>query len=917
MIQNPITFVISNNGTILDAQRGTIRALSNYASKIYVVAPFESVSLRVNYLIYDIKREVIGQYLAPTSLKGKDVLSPNDTQFQVAREWQVWEASISQRALHRIAKYRAGRVGVSFQVNTIGIPSQIVLNTGYKGIITETTQLDDPQDYEGNVGDYYVVDRYNIGTEFVTGLLTKGDYVYFTGTQWLKGQNIKQVAMTTTTDLAVDPSLLAELPEDISEDAELQDLIDELIGDVADLTTLVGDHIDDLNDPHDTQANQVETTGFGAVTSNVQDDLDALDTRIDDIEAGDTDITYDPTTDDIVDATTVAGAIGQLDSALYTHITDLDNPHDVNASQVDVTHQNETVSVQTAINDLQADKVEKNPSQYTNLLIESDQVYVKVGGDEKLITLTNLRSSIIDDVVAFGYVVFTSKDPFGQPMLFNSPQTNKIYLYNPSDSNVANDQYEEWIWVADDNTFELIGTTQIELDDYYDKDETDQLIQVAKQIQYYPNTRNTSGSLIPKGAVVQFAGSQGDYIEIKQAVSGTGDDTIGADPELLMGLAESDIANNAFGNVVWFGNIFNVSTGSFTTGQKLWFDTTTGGLRGTEPDTNKILVAVVEKASGGTSGILLVRPKWVSRDIAEVDGLTDALAGKSAVGHTHPISDVVNLQTELDTVGQLVDDNTSLGLGALEGLDGGRFNTAFGWASLASNTTGDRNSALGLNSGRYIADGSTLNQTGSNSVFVGSSTKALANGQTNQIVIGHNATGIGSNTVTLGNDSIVTTALKGNVGINETIPSGQLQIKSSAVDKVPLIVDTITSNLADLQLWRVNNVLRARVENDGSFRMLEARNLSSLNNSTVRFDATGTVISRNVADANDALTVNLANASSTGLILDAQAAGTTVASIAKNGTVTAPSVVATSTVKIGAWTLSQNGTSGSLDFVVV
>jgi hypothetical protein len=33
--------------------------------------------------------------------------------------------------------------------------------------------------------------------------------------------------------------------------------------------------------------------------------------------------------------------------------------------------------------------------------------------------------------------------------------------------------------------------------------------------------------------------------------------------------------------------------------------------------------------------------------------------------------------------------------------------------------------------------------------------------------------------------------------------------------------------------------------------------------------------------------------------------------------VTTPSVVATNTVKIGSWTLSQNGTSGSLDFVVV
>jgi hypothetical protein len=56
-------------------------------------------------------------------------------------------------------------------------------------------------------------------------------------------------------------------------------------------------------------------------------------------------------------------------------------------------------------------------------------------------------------------------------------------------------------------------------------------------------------------------------------------------------------------------------------------------------------------------------------------------------------------------------------------------------------------------------------------LFIGRNTRALANNQTNQIVIGDSAIGLGSNTVVVGNDSIVTTALKGNVGIGTTNPT--------------------------------------------------------------------------------------------------------------------------------------------------
>lgn len=55
---------------------------------------------------------------------------------------------------------------------------------------------------------------------------------------------------------------------------------------------------------------------------------------------------------------------------------------------------------------------------------------------------------------------------------------------------------------------------------------------------------------------------------------------------------------------------------------------------------------------------------------------------------------------------------------------------------------------------------------------------ALADGDTNEIVIGYNATGLGSNTAVLGNDSIVTTVLKGKVGVGTTSPTAVLHLKA-------------------------------------------------------------------------------------------------------------------------------------------
>ena len=120
--------------------------------------------------------------------------------------------------------------------------------------------------------------------------------------------------------------------------------------------------------------------------------------------------------------------------------------------------------------------------------------------------------------------------------------------------------------------------------------------------------------------------------------------------------------------------------------------------------------------------------------------------------------------------------NVAIGYKSIYNNTSGTFNVANGYLSLYANTTGSNNVAVGYQAGRFITDGSTANTTGDYNVFLGTDTKALADNDQNEIVIGYNATGLGSNSAVLGNDSITKTVLKGNVGIGTTAPSSKLHV---------------------------------------------------------------------------------------------------------------------------------------------
>jgi hypothetical protein len=188
----------------------------------------------------------------------------------------------------------------------------------------------------------------------------------------------------------------------------------------------------------------------------------------------------------------------------------------------------------------------------------------------------------------------------------------------------------------------------------------------------------------------------------------------------------------------------------------------------------------------------------------------------------------------------------------------------------------------------------------------------------------------------------------GLVGVNEFSPAAQLQVKSGAVGRVPLIVDTLASQTANLAEFKLNTATRLVVTKDGKLQAgsgdgeihvttqgvrietladnafvpltvnKDDNNTSaylqqwqSATNTVAYVDETGEFyapafisingansgslglqgspfISRNINDATTTLTVNNANASSTGNLLDLQAAGTNIISFKKDGTLLAP-----------------------------
>ena len=125
--------------------------------------------------------------------------------------------------------------------------------------------------------------------------------------------------------------------------------------------------------------------------------------------------------------------------------------------------------------------------------------------------------------------------------------------------------------------------------------------------------------------------------------------------------------------------------------------------------------------------------------------------------------------------------NVAIGMSSQRLATNANHNVSIGFASLNNNGSGSSNVAIGSFAGRYISGGSTIATSIANSILIGTFAYPLADSQSNQIVIGTNTVGLGSNTTIIGNSSTVTTALYGNLLLGTTTATGAVLTVSNAI----------------------------------------------------------------------------------------------------------------------------------------
>jgi len=208
-------------------------------------------------------------------------------------------------------------------------------------------------------------------------------------------------------------------------------------------------------------------------------------------------------------------------------------------------------------------------------------------------------------------------------------------------------------WNTDDETIDLVVSADV----------TYQLGQELGLV-----VKNESGSDISNGDVVKVTGASGNKVTIDLANASTESGSAST-----FAIATEDISNNSTGRVTTEGLVrgLNIDPLTYSDGDALWLDTTSGQFTNTKPTSPNHLVHLgwVTRAHS-TEGTIFVHVNngWEIDELHDVlitsntdgevlqwnatssvwENQTLAEAGIAAVGHTHSISDITNLQTTLD-----------------------------------------------------------------------------------------------------------------------------------------------------------------------------------------------------------------------------------------------------------------------------
>ena len=228
--------------------------------------------------------------------------------------------------------------------------------------------------------------------------------------------------------------------------------------------------------------------------------------------------------------------------------------------------------------------------------------------------------------------------------------------------------------------------------------------------------------------------------------------------EIMVNGFESGNWNTAIG----YSSLYYNTTGKFNTtiGYQSLYNNTQGGT-----NTSIGVLSLYDNTTGNENTAVGSTTLY-----SNTTGINNTAVGQQALYNNTTGSNNTSIGA-LSLYNNKGDENTALGWASLQGNTTGNYNTAVGMGSLGNNQTGSYNIAVGRQAGVYRV--SFLGATNSNnSIFIGYNTTsgATTSNATNEIVIGHGAPGNGSNTVTLGNDSVTKTYLKGNIQL-PTVPT--------------------------------------------------------------------------------------------------------------------------------------------------
>ena len=440
---------------------------------------------------------------------------------------------------------------------------------------------------------------------------------------------------------------------------------------------------------------------------------------------------------------------------------------------------------------------------------------------------------------------------------------------------------------------------------------------------------------IAKGDVVQFAGNVGGQIVVKKAVFAE----ITTQPDLLMGVAKHNIIAGNKGYIVAIGRLDNINTSgdNFSITQPILYlsTTTPGQLTSTKPTNGfKGSIAAIGRAStgGGSNGFLLVRPNFIKGINEATDVLITSLTNKdilrwdSTSGRWENNADLTDLETNLQDYKDDINDGTIIVGKAENDKDGLEFDATYLKKTTASSTylTQANASSTYLTQANATAiyiplsqksipngvatlgvDGRVLpsqlpgsigevleyptlldfpEEGAAEKIFIAVDTNKTYRWSGTQYVEISQSLALGETTETAfaGSRGVALETLTDNI-VDGTQGLTDTRITNSATTIQPLIVNGIADTSTNLQEWQLNGSVVASLTGGGDFRTSFLSAISGNNNGRISFTSTGALISRNIADANNALRVNLANSSSTGNIANFQFAGANKLEVTKDG----------------------------------